>query len=108
MFWILYNDEIMKIVLGENNYNNRTFSSKINALLTNEMCGIKFIKEEVEIYIPYEQVLDSGMISNTNIFFEEVLYTLNVRKVYLSQKNNEYLKNVSSYYNIKFYTDFSV
>ena len=98
----------MKIVLGENNYNNRIFSSKINALLTNEMCGIKFIKEEVEIYIPYEQVLDSGMVSNTNIFFEEVLYTLNVSKVYLSQKNSEYLENVSSFYNIKFYTDFSV
>lgn len=98
----------MKIVLGEDNYKNKLFSESIDALLTNEMCGIKFLKEQVEVYIPFEKVLENGMISNTNIFFEEVLCTLNIKCVYLSQKNNDYLENISSFYNVRFYTDYSV
>ena len=53
----------MKIVIGENTKINNLFAEKMNALLTDEMCGIKFIKEEVEIFIPYEEVLNNGFRS---------------------------------------------
>lgn len=98
----------MKIVIGEKRVDNNLFAEKINALLTDEMCGIKFIKEEVELFIPYEKILDNGMISNTNIFIEELLITLNVKKLYLSQRNNSYLQDLRDYYKIEIYTDFSV
>ena len=98
----------MKIVIGEKRVDNNLFAKKINALLTDEMCGIKFIKEEVELFIPYEKILDNGMISNTNIFIEELLITLNVKKLYLSQRINSYLQDLRDYYKIEIYTDFSV
>lgn len=98
----------MKIVIGEKRVDNNLFSEKINALLTDEMCGIKFIKEEVELFIPYEKILDNGIISNTNIFIEELLITLNVKKLYLSQRINSYLQDLRDYYKIEIYTDFSV
>ena len=98
----------MKIVIGENTKINNLFAEKMNALLTDEMCGIKFIKEEVELFIPYEKILDNGMISNTNIFIEELLITVNVKKLYLSQRINSYLQDLRDYYKIEIYTDFSV
>lgn len=98
----------MKIVLGENTKNNRDFANLYGAILTSEMCGIKNLKEEVEIFIPYERILENGMITNTIIFIEEVLLTLNVKKVFISQENSEYIKNIASYYDVEFYTDFSV
>ena len=79
----------MKIVIGENTKINNLFAEKMNALLTDEMCGIKFIKEEVEIFIPYEEVLNNGFITNTKVYLEELLITLNVKKLYLSQQNKQ-------------------
>ena len=66
----------MKIVIGENTKINNLFAEKMNALLTDEMCGIKFIKEEVEIFIPYEEVLNNGLITNTKVYLEELLIKL--------------------------------
>lgn len=98
----------MKIVIGENTKINNLFAEKMNALLTDEMCGIKFIKEEVEIFIPYEEVLNNGFITNTKVYLEELLITLNVKKLYLSQQNNSYLQELRDFYKIEIYTDYSV
>ncbi len=98
----------MKIVIGENTKINNLFAEKMNALLTDEMCGIKFIKEEVEIFIPYEEVLNNGLITNTKVYLEELLITLNVKKLYLSQQNNSYLQELRDFYKIEIYTDYSV
>jgi hypothetical protein len=72
------------------------------------MCGIKFIKEEVEIFIPYEEVLNNGFITNTKVYLEELLITLSVKKLYLSQQNNSYLQELRDFYKIEIYTDYSV
>lgn len=98
----------MKIVIGENTKINNLFAEKMNALLIDEMCGIKFIKEEVEIFIPYEEVLNNGFITNTKVYLEELLITLNVKKLYLSQQNNSYLQELRDFYKIEIYTDYSV
>lgn len=98
----------MKIVIGENTKINNLFAEKMNALLTDEMCGIKFIKEEIEIFIPYEEVLNNGFITNTKVYLEELLITLNVKKLYLSQQNNSYLQELRDFYKIEIYTDYSV
>ncbi len=98
----------MKIVIGENTKINNLFAEKMNALLTDEMCGIKFIKEEVEIFIPYEEVLNNGFITNTKVYLEELLISLNVKKLYLSQQNNSYLQELRDFYKIEIYTDYSV
>jgi hypothetical protein len=98
----------MKIVIGENTKINNLFAEKMNALLTDEMCGIKFIKEEVEIFIPYEEVLNNGFITNTKVYLEELLITLNVKKLYLSQQNISYLQELRDFYKIEIYTDYSV
>jgi hypothetical protein len=98
----------MKIVIGENTKINNLFAEKMNALLTDEMCGIKFIKEEVEIFIPYEEVLNNGFITNTKVYLEELLITLNIKKLYLSQQNNSYLQELRDFYKIEIYTDYSV
>ena len=98
----------MKIVIGENTKINNLFAEKMNALLTDEMCGIKFIKEEVEIFIPYEEVLNNGFITNTKVYLEELLITLNIKKLYLSQQNNSYLQELKDFYKIEIYTDYSV
>ena len=98
----------MRIVIGENKKDNNLFAQKNDALLADEMCGIKFIKEEVDIFIPYEKVLMNGMITNTNLYFEELLITLNVKKVYLSQPDNSYLQSIRDFYKVEIYTDFSV
>lgn len=98
----------MKIVIGENTKINNLFAEKMNALLTDEMCGIKFIKEEVEIFIPYEEVLNNGFITNTKVYLEELLITLSVKKLYLSQQNSSYLQELRDFYKIEIYTDYSV
>lgn len=98
----------MKIVLGEKNDKTIKFAEKIKGIFADEMCGIKFIKEEVDIYIPYARILDNGMIENTNLYFEEVLLTLNIKKVYYRYVITESIEKILSFYQIDFYTEYSV
>lgn len=98
----------MKIVLGEKNDKTLKYAQKIKSVFADEMCGIKFIKEEVEIYIPYAKILDNGMIENTRIYFEEVLITLNVKKVFYRYSLNDYIKDLIMFYHIEFYTNLIV
>lgn len=98
----------MKIVLGEKNDKTLKYAQNIKAVFADEICGIKFIKEEVEIYIPYDKILDNGMVENTKIYFEEILITLNVKKIFYRYSLNDYLKGLVMFYHTEFYTNFIV
>lgn len=98
----------MRIVIGEKNDKTLQYAKKAKAIFADEMCGIKFIKEEVEIIIPFGKILENGMVENTKIYFEELLITLNVKKVYYQYTINSYLEDLKSFYHIKFYTNFFV
>lgn len=98
----------MRIVIGEKNDKTLQYAKKAKAIFADEMCGIKFIKEEVEIIIPFSKILENGMVENTKIYFEELLITLNVKKVYYQHTINSYLEDLKSFYHIKFYTNFFV
>jgi hypothetical protein len=97
----------MKILLGEKSKLLDEYASRLNAIPASEMCGIKFIKEEVDLYI-ISKILDNGFIENTSLSLEEVLITLNVKNVYYKFHNAEYLTNCSLFYQVKIYTDYSV
>lgn len=94
----------MKIVLGEKTKKLEDFAYKISGIIAFEMCGIKFIKEVVDLYIPYEKVLDSGFIENTSLYLEEVLLTLKVRNVYYGNEKTSYLEELAKIYQVSIYT----
>lgn len=97
----------MKIVLGEKSKILDKYAEVLKAIPASEMCGIKFIKEEVDLFI-ISRVLDNGFIENTSLNLEEVLITLKVRNVYYKFNNTDYLINCSKFYQVKIYTEFSV
>ncbi len=97
----------MKIVLGEKTILLDKCASILKAIPASEMCGIKFIKDEVDLFI-INKVLDNGFIENTSLSLEEVLITLNVKNIYYKFNNTKYLKNCSSFYQVPIYTDYSV
>ena len=98
----------MKIVLGEKNDKTLKFAEKNKAIFADEMCAIKFIKEEVEVFIPFSKILNNGIVENTKIYFEELLITLDVKKVYYQYPSNSYLEELTAFYHIEFYTNFIV
>lgn len=97
----------MKIVLGEKSKFLDEYASVLRAIPASEMCGIKFIKEEVDLYI-LNKVLDNGFIENTSLSLEEVLITLKVRKIYYCFEKSAYLTDCEKFYQVKIYTDYSV
>lgn len=95
----------MIIIIG--NLNKKTtdfikkskFSKKM--IVVNKMCNIKYIKEDVEVIIPYEIILNSGIVSNTLVHLEELIITLNVKKIYYTNSYNHKIMNyLSSTYNV--------
>ena len=98
----------MKIILGEKTEKLDVLAKKIKGIIASEMCGIKFIKEEVDLFIPYNKILDDGFIENTSINIEEVLITLKIRNIYYGFENSNYLLDCAELYQVKIYTDYSV
>ena len=97
----------MRLLLGEKSKLLVEYADLINAIPASEMCSIKFIKEDVDLYV-ISKILDNGFIENTSLYLEEVLATLNVKKIYYKYENTEYLKDCASYYQVLIYTDYSV
>ncbi len=97
----------MKIVLGEKSDLLDNYASILKAIPASEMCGIKFIKEEVDLFI-INKVLDNGFIENTSLSLEEVLITLKVKNIYYKFNITKYLKDCGSFYQVPIYTDYSV
>ena len=76
--------------------------------MASEMCAIKFIGEVVNLYIPFDKVLDNGFIENTSLYLEEVLITLKTENIYYGNKISSYLEELSKIYQVTIYTDYSV
>ena len=95
----------MTIVIGNLDNNMRMFLKKyiINdqIILANKICNIKYIKTPVNIVIPFSKIISSGLLSGTMVHFEELLITLDVKKVYYGNYNNkELMDKFSKSYNI--------
>ena len=97
----------MKIILGEKTKKLDEYASLLKGIPASEMCSIKFIKEEVDLYI-IDKILDDGFIENTTLMVEEVLITLNVRNIYYKFNNTAYLEDCAKFYQVTIYTDCSV
>lgn len=96
----------MKLVIGNMDkktidfIKKSTFSEKM--LIINKMCNVKTIKEDVDVIIPYNIILNSGIISNTMVHLEELIITLNIRKIYYSNSYNiKKMEYLSKMYNIE-------
>lgn len=67
----------------------------------NKMCNVKYIKEEVKVIVPFEIILNSGIISNTLVHLEELIITLNVKEiVFTNSYNNNMMNILSNRYNV--------
>ena len=96
----------MKLVIGNMDkktidfIKRSTFSEKM--LIINKMCHVKTIKDNVDIIIPYNIIMKSGIISNTLVHLEELIITLNVNKIYYSNNyNKEKMDYLSKTYNVE-------
>ena len=45
------------------------------------MCNVKTIKGEVDIIIPFAKIEPNGLITNTQVHFEELLMSVNVKSI---------------------------
>lgn len=104
----------MKIVIGNLDNNMKLFLKKYSfndkVILANKICNIKYIKTPVDIVIPFSKILNSGLLSNTMVHFEELLITLNINKVYYGNYNNkDMMEKFSKEYGVDIeYIDYSV
>ena len=96
----------MKLVIGNMDKKTIEFIKKSifteKMLIINKMCNVKKIKDDVDIIIPYNIIMKSGNISNTLVHLEELIITLNVKKVFYSNSYNiERMNYLSKTYNIE-------
>lgn len=93
----------MTLVIGNNDLRMFEFlkTQKIddNFLVINKMCTVKYLKQSVNILIPFGIILDSGLISGTMVHLEELLITLNVKKIInFCPKNDLILSKLANNY----------
>lgn len=66
---------------------NAKFTKRM--MMINKMCNVKTIKEDVDVIIPYGIINQFGLISSTNVHLEELLISLDVRKLYYTNPYNK-------------------
>jgi len=96
----------MKLIIGSMDHKLQHFikQSKFSErmLLINKMCNVKSITSDVDVIIPFGIITNTGLISNTFVHLEELIITLNVKKIYYSNPYNlEILNNLSKKYNFE-------
>lgn len=70
-------------------------------MIINKMCNVKAIKEDVDLIIPFGDLLDNGLISNTMVHLEELLMSVNVKIIKYGNPNLEKkLTKISERYEI--------
>lgn len=73
----------MKIIVGNMTHKLREFIKKYHftskIIVINKMCNVKTIKGEVDIIIPFAKIEPNGLITNTQVHFEELLMSVNVK-----------------------------
>lgn len=71
-----------------------------NMFVLNEICELKKIKDEGTVILLYDVCIDKdGIVENHNIFFEEILITLEINAI-ISNKVNDKLHEIADFYNI--------
>ena len=75
----------MKIIVGNMSHKLREFIKKYHftskIIVINKMCNVKTIKGEVDIIIPFAKIEPNGLITNTQVHFEELLMSVNVKSI---------------------------
>lgn len=82
----------MKLLIGNMDNKMKEFIKHAKfterMMMINKMCNVKTIKEDVDVIIPYGIINQFGLISSTHVHLEELLISLNVRKLYYTNSFN--------------------
>lgn len=70
-----------------------------NQITINSICDLKNFRQEEAIIVLSEELDDNGFVKDTDIYFEEILITMNV-KIILAKKVNNVLLNIVSYHKV--------
>ena len=70
-----------------------------NHITINSICDLKNFRQEEAIIVLNEELDDNGFVKDTDIYFEEILITMNV-KIILAKKVNNVLLNIVSYHKV--------
>lgn len=96
----------MKLIIGnmdkklQSLIKKSTFSERM--MLINKMCNVKTIKEDVDVIIPFGVITPIGTVSNTFVHLEELLITVNVRKIiYTNIYNKKVLEALKNKYHFE-------
>lgn len=95
----------MKLVIGTMSTRLQEFIRKHHftsrTMIINKMCNVKAIKDDVDLIIPFGDLLDNGLISNTMVHLEELLMSVNVKIIKYGNPNLEYkLTKIAQKYDI--------
>lgn len=75
---------------------------KERMMVINKMCNVKTITDDVDVIIPFQIILKNGLVSNTAVHLEELVITLNVRKiVYTNIYNKQIMDYLEKNYKVK-------
>lgn len=95
----------MKLVIGNMSPKLQEFIRKHHftsrTMIINKMCNVKAIKEDVDLIIPFGNVLENGLISNTMVHLEELLMSVHVKIIKYGNPNiKDKLIKISEKYEI--------
>ena len=93
----------MNLIIGNINQEMKTFirnhNFKANTLVINKMCNVKYLTDAITLYIPFGIINRFGLVSDTMVHVEELLISLNVKKIYYGDvRNKEILNKLSNMY----------
>lgn len=84
----------------QNFVKNSKFKERM--MIINKMCNVKTITDDVDVIIPFQIILKNGLVSNTAVHLEELVITLNVRKIlYTNIYNKQIMEYLEKTYNVE-------
>ncbi len=102
----------MILIIGVNDYrmikfvNKKIIPLKQKYKIINKMCMLKFIKEPVDIVIPFGYLMNNDLVSNTQVHVPELLMTLTVKSIsYYNFYNENKLINFAKDFNIPIFKE---
>lgn len=79
------------------------FKENKDSMLIDSVCRLDKNKE-YDLYLIDDIINEFGLINHTQVLFDELLITLNVKNVYYLGMNVEELKKYTEYYGVKVYS----